>query len=165
MKGLVIFDSVFGNTERVACAIGDAIGALADVETVRVAEVKPEQLAGLEFLIVGSPTRRFSPTPAVTSFLKRIPRNGLAGVRVAAFDTRFSEREIEESASILPFLVRIFGYAAEPISERLEKKGGERVAPPEGFIVNGTEGPLAEGELDRAADWARQILNRPSRSS
>ena len=115
---------------------------------------------GLAFLIVGSPTRGFKPTPAITNFLKRLPRNSLAGVRVAAFDTRFSEREIEASARILPFLVGIFGYAAEPISDRLEKRGGERIAPPEGFIVSGTEGPMAEGELDRAADWARQILTQ-----
>lgn len=30
--------------------------------------------------------------------------------------------------------------------------------PPAGFFVNGKEGPLKEGELERAAEWARQIL-------
>jgi hypothetical protein len=57
-------------------------------------------------------------------------------------------------------LVNVFGYAAKPISDRLEKKGGELVVSPEGFYVDGTEGPLTEGELERAADWARQILVR-----
>ena len=32
------------------------------------------------------------------------------------------------------------------------------VATPEGFIVTDTEGPLREGELERAAEWARGLL-------
>jgi hypothetical protein len=81
----------------------------------------------------------------------------LEGVKVAAFDTRYREAEIEK-VRILAFLVKIFGYAAKPIADRLEKKGGELAVPPEGFYVTDTEGPLFEGELERAADWARQIL-------
>jgi hypothetical protein len=75
-----------------------------------------------------------------------------------AFDTRFTESNIAEAPAILGFFVRIFGYAAEPIAGRLEKKGGELVLPPEGFYVGDTEGPLLEGELERAAAWANQIL-------
>ena len=56
-----------------------------------------------------------------------------------------------------PEFVKLFGYAAEPIAARLEKKGGELAVPPEPFYVGGTEGPLLEGELERAEDWARQI--------
>ena len=51
----------------------------------------------------------------------------------------------------------IFGYAAKPIADRLEKKGGQLAVPPEGFYVTDTEGPLVEGELERAAEWARKI--------
>jgi flavodoxin I len=54
--------------------------------------------------------------------------------------------------------VRIFGYAAQPITDRLEKKGGELVVPAEGFYVADTEGPLLEGELERAAEWAKEIV-------
>jgi flavodoxin len=114
-------------------------------------------LTGLGLLIVGSPTQKFRPTEATTNLLKGIPENGLKGVKVAAFDTRFTMSEIEESR-VLPFFVRLFGYAAKPISDRLEKKGGEVVIPPEGFYVEGIEGPLKEGELERAADWAKKII-------
>jgi hypothetical protein len=55
-------------------------------------------------------------------------------------------------------MVKLFGYAAIPIANRLRKKGGELALPPEGFIVEGTEGPLRRGELERAADWARQLV-------
>ena len=157
MKTWVVYDSVFGNTGQIARAIGNALGSQEDVEIVRVSDVKPEQLTGLTLLIVGSPTRQFRPTGAITSLLKSIPKDGLRGVKVAAFDTRFTVSEIEK-VRILAFFVRIFGYAAKPMADRLEKKGGELVLPPEGFYVGDTEGPLLEGELERAADWAKQVI-------
>jgi flavodoxin len=157
MKAMVVYDSVFGNTGRVAEAIGEGLGSPEEVEVLQVGHVQPEQLASLTLLVVGSPTRQFSPTGATTSLLKSIPKDGLKGVKVAAFDTRFGEAEIER-VRILAFFVKIFGYAAKPIADRLKKKGGVLAVPPEGFYVTDTEGPLAEGELERATDWAKQIL-------
>ena len=157
MKAMVVYDSAYGNTERIAQAIGDALGSQADVQVARAGDIKPEQLAGVGLLIVGSPTQKFSPTGATTGFLKGIPKNGLQGTKVAAFDTRFTVSEIAK-VRVLAFFVRIFGYAAEPIADRLEKKGGDLAVPPEAFYVSDTEGPLLEGELERAADWAKEIL-------
>ncbi len=50
--------------------------------------------------------------------------------------------------------------AAGRISGNLKGKGGTLMAFPEGFFVKGTKGPLKEGELERAADWAKGILER-----
>jgi len=155
MKALVVYDSVFGNTEQIAQAIGDAIGSREDIPVLKVGDVGPEQLTGSKLLIVGSPTRAFRPTPAITKLLKGISRDGLKGVKVAAFDTRFSMSDVD--SRVLRFLGGLFGYAAKPILDRLVKKGGEPLVPPEGFIVVDTEGPLKEGELERAADWAKKI--------
>ena len=157
MKALVAYDSAYGNTEQVALAIGEALGSVEDVKTLRVGNVTPEHLEGVSLLVVGCPTQKFSPTGATTRLIKGIPKDGLKGVTVAAFDTRFTVDEIEK-VKILAFLVRIFGYAAEPIADRLQKKGGELAAPPEPFYVSGTEGPLLDGELERAGEWARRIL-------
>ena len=158
MKAMVVYDSVFGNTEQIAQAIGNALGSSENAEILRVGNVKPEQLTGLKLLIVGSPTRGFRPTPAISNLLKSIPNNGLKGVKVAAFDTRMTEEEINSAVFILRILVNIFGYAARPISDRLVKKGGQLIVPPEGFYVHGTKGPLKEGELERASDWEKQIF-------
>jgi flavodoxin len=157
MKALVVYDSVFGNTEKVGQAMGEALAAQAEVVALRVGDVQPAHLTGLDALLVGSPTRAFSPTPAIKAWLRGLPPGSLRGVRVAAFDTRVS---VEKAGSaILTFMVRIFGYAAEPIGKRLVGKGGEMIVPPGGFFVGGTEGPLEEGELERAADWAQQVLS------
>lgn len=156
MKALVVYDSVFGNTEQIALVIGNALGSTDDAKTLRAAEVKPEHLNGLSLLIVGSPTRAFRPTKPIADFLNQIPASGLKGVKVAAFDTRISIADV--SSRFLNVMVRLFGYAAKPIADRLEKKGGSLVAPPEGFFVKDSEGPLKDGELERAADWVKVAL-------
>jgi len=160
MKALVIYDSAFGNTEKVAQAMGEALGSQTDVEVLRVTDVRPEQLRGLNVLIVGSPTQAFQPLPAIKDFLKSIPTQGLACVKVAAFDTRLSMDDIESPVGrfVLRFFVKLFGYAAKPIADRLTKKGGELMIPPEGFFVEDTEGPLKRGELERAVGWVQQII-------
>ncbi len=154
MKIMIIFDSVFGNTEKIAKSLGSSLGA-EEVKVIRVNDVKSDQLTGVQLLVVGSPTRGFRPTKPITSFLRNIPNDSLKGVKVAAFDTRIT---IDEKVPlILRFLSNIFGYAAKPIAEKLVEKGGELIVPPEGFIVKGSEGPLKESELERAVAWVKQI--------
>ncbi len=155
MKTVIIYDSVFGNTEQITRAIGAAFPPAAAAGVFRVADAGLEKLSGVELLMVGSPTRAFRPTEAIKKFLSGLPHNHLRGVKVAAFDTRAAVEDID--SKILHFMVGIFGYAAKPIADGLVKKGGELVLPPEGFIVQAIEGPLKDGELERAADWARRI--------
>lgn len=154
MRALVVYDSVFGNTEQVTFAIRDSLGS--EVEALRVGDVRHGQLPGLEYLIVGSPTRAFNPTKAITNFLKKIPGGSLNDVKVAAFDTRLDTEDV--NSSVLNVFVKFFGYAAKPIADRLQKKGGTLVAPPEGFYVEDTEGPLKAGELERAESWITGII-------
>ena len=156
MKILIVYDSFFGNTEQIAQAMAAALEAPEEVTLLKVDAVQPQHLEGLAYLIVGSPTRGFRPSPATTSLLKSIPRKKLEGVRVAAFDTRVPIQEIKRPA-ILDFLVKIFGYAADPIGKKLQQKGGKVVVPAEGFYVMDTEGPLKDGELERATAWVRMV--------
>ena len=119
MKALMVYDSVFGNTEKVAQAMAQALAA----QAFRVGDVKPEHLVGLEALIVGSPTRAFSPTPAIKKWLNGLASKSLQGVTVAAFDTRIEVEKVD--SAILTFLAKLFGYAAKPIGNKLTKKGGD----------------------------------------
>jgi flavodoxin I len=152
VKALVVYDSVYGNTEKVAQAMAAAL----ECEARRVAAVTPEQLAGLDVLLVGSPTQAFQPLKPVKAFLKGIPAGKLNGIKVAAFDTRMDVKKVGNAVLIV--FAKLFGYAAEPIGKQLVKKGGTQAVPPEGFLVEGSEGPLQEGELERAAEWAKRVL-------
>ena len=157
LKALVIYDSQYGNTEKIAWAIRDALSAKAETRLVRASNVAPRDLSAVDVLIVGSPTQRFHATEPIDRLLKGV---SLRGVNAAAFDTRFDMDEVDSRA--LRLAVKVAGdsaaYAAPRISAALEKVGATIVAPPEGFIVTGTEGPLRDGELQRAGEWAKGIL-------
>ncbi len=155
MKALIVYDSNFGNTEKVARAIGKAVTPLGEVKVLRVSKANPSELASIDFLIVGSPTHAGRATRATKEFLKRIPANALKNVGVTSFDTRFSAKDKGVGTRIV---LGIFRYAAGRIANRLEHKGGHLAAEPEGFIVEDTEGPLKKGELERAATWAKGIV-------
>jgi flavodoxin I len=159
MKALIVYDSVYGNTEKIALAIYEALGKGEEIAIFRVGEVKPEQFVGLDLLLIGSPTQRFRSMPAISSLLNGIPSNALKGVKVTAFDTRMTQKEINETP-VLAFFVKLSGrsaYAAKSMGDMLKKKGGELITSPEGFYVDGMEGPLVQGELERAAKWAEKI--------
>ena len=155
MKVLVIYDTFFSNTEKIAQAVGKGLGTDKEVSIVKVDAVNSEMLEGLDFLIIGSPTRAFSPTPASKTFIRKLAANQLNGVKVIAFDTRLPINE--KTPGILRFLAGIFGYADKPLLDELKKKGGVQVVPSEGFMVTDSEGPLAEGELERATEWGKAI--------
>ncbi|MQY58626.1 MAG: hypothetical protein GH144_03310 [Clostridia bacterium] len=155
MKALIIYDSKFGNTEKIARAISEAVTPLGEVKILRASQANPSELASIDFLIVGSPTHGGRPTRATKEFLKKIPANALKNVGVTSFDTRFSAKDKGVGIRIL---LRIFGYAAGRITNSLEGKGGYLAAEPEGFIVEDSEGPPKKGELERAATWAKGIL-------
>jgi flavodoxin len=163
MKALVVYDSAFGNTQKVAEAIG---AALSSAEVRHVDQVKPENLHGLECLIVGSPTQKMNFTDGMRNFLDRIPPTGLAGVQVAAFDTRISNEDmralVRSSATRLVVKVFLHRFAAGPIAGVLKKKGGSEVIAPEGFFVSDTQGPLKAGELERATAWAQRLMHTVS---
>lgn len=150
---LVLYDSVFGNTEKIAEAIGEAIEGS---KVIKITEVSKEDLENLRILFVGSPTRAFNPTPATMNFLKGLRPDGLSGVKAASFDTRIPNDE--KTPGFLKLLIKLFGYADTKIAKALVKAGAELAIESEGFAVSGTEGPLIEGELERAQDWARGIL-------
>lgn len=144
MRVLVVYDSTFGNTERIAKSIGDAFSG--EAKLVHLSELDYNEISTENLLIIGSPTHGGRPTPSMQKALDEMPEQAVKGVRFASFDTSFSSR-----------MVRIFGYASVRIASSLEVRGGKLVFPPESFFVIGKKGPLKEGELERAADWGQKV--------
>jgi flavodoxin I len=144
MKSLVIYDSVKGNTKKIAESIGRGIGG--DAQVLAAAELTAARLAGVTLLVAGSPTMGGKPTKTLLDALDRVPAGSLKGIRAASFDTRLGMK-----------FVKLFGYAAEKIAAALERKGARMVATPEGFVVKGREGPLAAGEGERAERWGKSL--------
>jgi flavodoxin len=154
MNAIIIFDSVFGNTEKIAQAIAKGLGA--ECACLRAGAVSLAQVTEADLVIMGSPTRSFAATPAVMSLLDAIPPDALAGKKIAAFDTRILMSGLK--SLLFKKIIDRGGYAAPIIAEHLESKGGSIVRPAEGFFVKGEEGPLAAGELERAEEWGKQLI-------
>ncbi len=148
MKTLVVYDSVYGNTQKIAEAIGGATGG--DAKVVKADQIDPTRLDPVDLLVVGSPTQGGRPTRPVQDFLAGLPEAAIRGLKVASFDTRYSGR-----------FVKVFGFAADRIAGNLTSKGGNLVLPPMAFLISSKKGPLKEGELERAASLARELVRQP----
>ena len=144
MKYLIVYDSTYGNTEKIARAIGAALTG--DVKVQKAGEVNIAELASYDLLVIGSPTYGGRPMPTVADFLGKIPDDAVKGKNVAAFDTRIPTK-----------FAKLFGYAADRIAKSLKDKGANLMVPAEGFFVNGKSGPLKDGEEQRAANWAKGL--------
>ena len=151
MKAIVIYDSLYGNTETIAQTIASAIATAggASVDAVPLRDADPASLAAYDLLVIGSPTHGAMPTEAMQGLLARIPPPAREGARAAIFDTRLT----------WPFLERWGGFAAPKMAETLATKGWAITGEPGGFFVKGLKkGPLKKGEVDRAAAWAGALL-------
>jgi len=164
LKAAVVYESMYGNTHRVAEAIAEGLGPMAATEVFSTGEAERMDLKGLDLLVVGGPTHAHGMTrsqtrqaavkdarsgakelildpsvegPGVREWLDSLdPSSG----RAAAFDTRVDMPEL------------LTGHASKGIGKKLKQHGFELVADPESFLVSG-DSDLLPRELDRARKW------------
>jgi flavodoxin len=146
MNTLIIYDSAFGNTEHIALAIAETLREHSQVQLTLVDEASKFDPKTVDLLIVGCPTQRHGLTPGIRTYLDKLPRGALDGVMAAAFDTRYR------------MSVWISGSAAWSVGRHLQRAGALLVLPPESFFVTNREGPLEDGEIERAVRWTNAIL-------
>lgn len=158
-QALVVFESMFGNTELVAEAVAEGLRNGMAVDIVEVGAAPPVLGDEIDLLLVGGPTHAFSMsrpgtradaakqgadagTAAGTGLREWVDQVGKGSARpaVAAFDTKVKRP-------------RLPGSAARAALTRLRRAGFRALAPAENFYVDGTKGPLVDGELDRARSW------------
>ncbi|MDH3226251.1 MAG: flavodoxin domain-containing protein [Thermoleophilia bacterium] len=173
MKAFVVYESMFGNTHEIAEAIAEGLDSLGEVELGSVAHVAPEAVADAELLVIGGPTHMHGmsrPTsrsaaaeaaatddelemepdatgPGLREWFSRMPKTG-AGRLAAAFDTRLDKPAL------------LTGSAAKGIAKQLRRHRYEALGEPESFLVEDSNGPLMEGERERARRWGAQLADR-----
>lgn len=163
MRAVVVFESLWGNTEQIARQVASGLGeSRPDLEVeVRQASTEPLAVGDLDLIVVGGPTHAFSmsspatrngaaqqgathiPDAGIRELIEAQPTPTLP-VRAATFDTRV----------VSP---RLPGSAAKKALKRLVRLGFQPVAEPETFGVHGYGGPVAEGELERAHAWGAEL--------
>jgi flavodoxin len=150
MDCLIAYYSRFGNTELIAEAIGRGLeSAGCSAKLVGLGQVLDPGLRKANLLIAGCPTHKMGLPVAVRQELDAWGHGALTGISVAAFDTSYR----------MNWLLARF-TAARRMDKRLRRLGGRRVACPESFHVMESEGPLIEGEVERAREWAAAIVSQ-----
>lgn len=166
-NALIVYESMFGNTRRVAEAIASGLQGSASVRMINV-NAAGDVPAGVDLLVVGGPTHAHGMTRDVTRAeatkwaadpakdLTLEPEAPGTGVRewldtldhapglVASFDTK---ADIPEMLS---------GAAGAKIQKELERRGGTSLRGHESFLVHGN-GNVSNTELQRAHDWGLRL--------
>ncbi len=144
MKALVVYDSNYGNTKLVAEEVAENLGN--HVRTIAVRDFEVKDMVGIELLVLGSPINGWRATDKTMKALEKFKEHDFDGIKFTTFDTRIK--------------MFIHGDAKDKLAEVIADKGGQLIAEPREFYVTGREGPLFEGELKSAADWAKEINSK-----
>jgi flavodoxin len=148
VKSLVVYDTRYGNTEQVANAIAEPLGRAGEVVVKKASETTADDVQWADLVVVGSPTHAWDMTPETKGLFERIswPRYHDRGA--AVFDTKVVQRTAEG--------------AAGKIERALGGAGLRVVAKPQSFFVAGPEGPVAEGEIERARAFGEELARAMS---
>jgi flavodoxin len=149
MKTLVVYFSKFGNTHKIADAIACALTNNGDVRTLEFNQLEVDDLKNLDLLVMGSPTHNMNLPKTLKPILKQIPKRSLPGTPAAVFDTSYK----------MSWMLNRF-TASKRLAKKVRKTGGKLVVEPEIFLVTEREGPLYHGEVERAREWTRSILQK-----
>jgi hypothetical protein len=173
MEALVVYESIYGNTRAIAEAVAEGLGGVAVLPVHEAAR----HGGPLDLLVLGGPThahglasirsRLVAVDTAQADGRSHIDPDATAepGLRswlgdlspafthhAAAFDTRADKPRV------------LTGAASKSIARRLRRQGLDVVSV-ESFLVEGSGGPLAAGEIDRARAWGAALAESLAVSS
>jgi menaquinone-dependent protoporphyrinogen IX oxidase len=147
MKGIVVYDTSYGNTKAIAETIAETLKESGiEVDVFGVKDVKKFSAKDYDFLVVGPPTRFGTMSFAIRGFLGKVKREEWMHRPFAAFDTENPEN-----------LEKKQGSAAEKIAAKLIDKKMNQLLPVLKAVVFGQKGPLKEGEIERTKEYARSL--------
>lgn len=166
MKARVAYESMYGNTARIAGAIGSGLAETGIVVTIAgIDALDADATADADLLVVGGPThahglssessRDTAVKDAKNTFDEPTVGRGLRawlpelpdgeGRPAAAFDTRIGGAP-----------AWLTGSAAKHVAKILASRGFRLVIEPECFLVT-KRNELVDGELERAESWGASV--------
>ena len=152
MKGIVVYDTSYGNTQKVAETIAETLKESGtDVDLFDVKALKKLSAKDYDFLVLGSPTKFGTMSLAIRFFLGKVKSEEWINKPFVAFDTENPENIEKARAENKEW------SAGEKISEKLRDKKMNQLLPVFKALVLGQKGPLQEGEIDRTKNYAREL--------
>jgi flavodoxin len=152
MKTVIVYDTLYGNTGLLARVIANR---LPDTSLVHVDALTSEKLDGVQLIFAGSPSRGYNATQKLRTAVEALPKASLKGKSVAVFETRLNAAK--HMPRIIRYLLKNTGWGDAKLDALFLRKGAQLISPLGLFYVVSQEGPLREGETNKAEQWAKQI--------
>jgi flavorubredoxin len=150
-KAIVVYESVYGNTKRLAEAIRDGILQAGKIECkiAKTGEIHTEELCDFDIILFGCPNHNQAPALNLMKFIDRASIVHLKGKTGGAFDTYTGGNK---------------GVALTKLEAELKKKmpGIRMVTSGLSAKVESRRGPLADAELTAAKEFGKKIAELSS---
>lgn len=147
MKSIVVYDTSYGNTKKVAETITETLKESGiEVDLFDVKDVKKLSGKDYGFLVLGSPTKFGTMSFSMKGFLGKVKSEEWMNKPFVAFDTENPEN-VEKKQ----------GSAGEKIAAKLMEKKMNQLAPVLKALVHEMKGPLLEGEVERTKEYAKGL--------
>jgi len=147
VKVIVVYESKYGNTKLVAETVIKGMREVQGVETLlnELKEVDLNKIAEFDLILIGSPNHYGGPTKSVREFIDKLEKLNLDGRHFAVFDTYLGKGFFEK--------------AAKKMEKRISEKvpGLKQIAPRLSIAVQGSKGPIVEGEFPKCREFGKKI--------
>ena len=145
-KAIIVYESLYGNTKRVAQAIKDGMEQVGDIKCSikKTSEIHTNDLMGYDAILFGGPNHNQDPARNILKFIDRAAIVDLNGKIGAAFDTYTGGN---------------IGIAVTKLETIIRKKlsGMELVVDGFSAQVEDRRGPLASEEIPRATEFGALV--------
>lgn len=146
MKVIVVYESKYGNTKRVAETIIEGMREVEGIETFlsELKEVDFNNIPSYDAILIGSPNHMGGPTRGIKGFIDKLGKLQLKGKMFAVFDT---------------YLGKDFEKAVKKMEKQINEKvrGMERLASGLSIKVQGMKGPIVEDEFPKCREFGKKV--------
>jgi len=148
-KVLVVYESKYGNTKRVAEMIVEGMQRIEGTKTTlnEVKKVDRNAITSYDAIVFGGPTHFGGPTRSMKKFIDKLSSVPLEGKQFAVFDTYFKTD---------------FEKATKNMEQRMREKVPtiKMLAPGLSIKVEEMKGPIVEGELSKCEEFGAMIASQ-----
>ncbi|MEM3407340.1 MAG: flavodoxin family protein [Nitrososphaerota archaeon] len=146
VKIIVIYESKYGNTKRVAEKIIEGINEIDGIEVSlkELKEVDLKTITDYDLIIIGSPNHMGGPTRGIKSFIDKLGELKLEGKKFAVFDT---------------YMGKDFKKAVEKMEKRISERvpGLKQITSGLSIKVQGMKGPIVKDEIPKCKEFGKNI--------
>ncbi len=146
MKALIVYDTKYGNTQKVAELIGEGYKSIAGNEAVieNVSDIDFQQGENYDLIIIGSPNHVGSYTGKIKKFIKSLRDSTIQGTSYAVFDT-YLGKDFEKAAN------KMEKYIGKILPDLNRASSGLSIK------VGGMKGPIVNEDLAKCKEYGMKL--------